>query len=331
MTLVQDLDSAFRCRPTITFYGESMPYFGAHMSIAGGCYRALEAARAYDAGAVQLFTKNSNQWHARALAREDVALFLKLQRAYKFRWLLAHDSYLINLASPDQKIYERSIDAFVIELERAEQLGLHYLVTHPGAHVGSGEEQGLTRVVLALDEVHRRCPGYHVKILLETTAGQGSCLGHRFEHLAFVLNRVAEPDRLGICLDTCHVFAAGYPLAPEPAYRATMREFDRVVGLNRLLAFHLNDSLKPNGSRVDRHAHIGKGYLGSEPFGLLVNDFRFRARPMILETPKEHGKRKDMDRVNLRFLRSLLKSRASDKVVPSPLDTPQDPTGASSK
>jgi len=288
-----------------------MPYFGAHMSIAGGCHRALEIAQAFGTQAVQLFTKNSNQWHARPLPKEDIAQFRKLQRINKFRWLLAHDSYLINLASPDDKIYNRSIDAFTVELQRAEQLGLHYLVAHPGAHVGSGEEAGIARVAAGLDEVHRRCPGYRVKVLLETTAGQGSCLGHRFEHLASILERVAEPQRLGICLDTCHVFAAGYCLAPEHAYRATMREFDRVVGLQHLLAFHVNDSLKPLGSRIDRHAHLGKGYLGPEPFRLLVNDFRFRGRPMILETPKEQGKRKNMDRVNLRFLGSLLKCQQS--------------------
>jgi deoxyribonuclease-4 len=286
-----------------------MPLFGAHMSIAGGYHRALLTAQTHDCEAVQLFTKNSNQWRAKELAEEEIALFGETLRQTRVSKLLAHDSYLINLASPDDFLYRRSVEAFIIELERAERLGLTYLVTHPGAHVGAGEEAGLERVVAALDEVHRRCSGFRVQILLETTAGQGSCLGYRFEHLAAILDRVVDPKRLGVCLDTCHVFAAGYALAPEADYRATLRSFDRVIGLERLKAFHLNDSLKPLGSRIDRHAHIGRGCLGLEPFRLLVNDRRFRDRPMILETPKEEGERTNMDAVNLRALRRLLKSR----------------------
>jgi deoxyribonuclease-4 len=196
----------------------------------------------------------------------------------------------------------------VIELQRAERLGLHYLVAHPGAHMGGGEEAGLARVAAALDEAHARLPGLAVRVLLETTAGQGSSLGHRFEHLARILALVAEPGRLGVCLDTCHVFAAGYALAPAAEYEATLREFDRLIGLRRLRLFHVNDSLRPLGSRVDRHAHIGRGQLGLEPFRLLVNDPRFRDRPMILETPKEQDGEKDMDAVNLTTLRSLLES-----------------------
>jgi len=279
------------------------------MSIAGGYHRALLAAQQYDCEALQLFTKNSNQWQAKALTEEEVQLFQDTRRQTKVRHLLAHDSYLINLASADEVLYRRSLEAFVIEVERAERLGLDYLVTHPGAHVGSGEQAGLERVASALDEVHRRCPGYRVQILLETTAGQGTCLGHRFEHLARILSLVEEPERLGVCLDTCHVFAAGYVLAPEPAYRKTMREFDKIIGLERLRAFHLNDSLKPFGSRVDRHAHIGKGCLGLEPFRLLTNDRRFRNHPMVLETPKEDDKDGDMDAMNLGILRGLIRKR----------------------
>jgi deoxyribonuclease-4 len=310
-----------------------MPLFGAHFSIAGGFHKSLLLAQQLDCEAVQLFvsqpkcwpvkhfasagergvqfakflTKNSNQWRAEELAEEEIALFGETLRQTRVSKLLAHDSYLINLASPDDFLSRRSVEAFVIEVERAERLGLTYLVTHPGAHVGAGEEAGLERIMAALDEVHRRCSGFRVQILLETTAGQGSCLGHRFEHLAAILDRVAESERLGVCLDTCHVFAAGYALAPEADYRATFRTLDRVIGLERLKAFHLNDSLKPLGSRIDRHAHIGRGCLGLEPFRLLVNDRRFRDRPMILETPKEDGRRPDMDAVNLRALRRLLK------------------------
>ncbi|HEV3079490.1 MAG TPA: deoxyribonuclease IV [Gemmataceae bacterium] len=279
-----------------------MPLFGAHMSIAGGYYRALEIAHKYDCEALQVFTKNSNQWNAKELTEADIGLFQDTLGRTRVRALLAHDSYLINLASPDKTLFRRSVEAFVVEVQRAERLGLHYLVTHPGAHVGGGEEAGLARVATALNEVHRRCPGYRVQVLLETTAGQGSCLGHRFEHLAAILEQVAEPERVGVCFDTCHVFAAGYSLAPEPAYRATMRQFDNIIGLDRLKAFHMNDSLKPLGSRVDRHAHIGRGCLGLEPFRLLINDRRFRRHPMLLETPKEDGRR-DMDRINLRTLR----------------------------
>jgi deoxyribonuclease-4 len=276
------------------------------MSIAGGHHHALLAARNHGCATVQLFTKSSNQWKARDLNDEDVQTFRRLLRQTRLKKPLAHDSYLINLASPDPALYRQSVEAFVVELERAERLGLSYLVTHPGCHVDSGAETGLIRVAAAIDEVHARCPGFGVQILLETTAGQGSSLGHRFEHLARILALVKEPERLGVCLDTCHVFAAGYGLWPPAEYRATMRAFDKLIGLKRLRAFHLNDSLKPQGSRVDRHAHIGQGCLGLPPFRLLVNDPRFRARPMVLETPKEEGKNPDMDRINLDVLKGLL-------------------------
>lgn len=283
-----------------------MPLFGCHMSIAGGCHNALLTAMKHGCGTVQLFTKSSNQWAAKELLPDDVNLFRQTLRQSRLRFPMGHDCYLINLASPDKKLYRKSIDAFTIELERAEWLGLRYLVTHPGAPLDAGEEFGLARVAAALDEVHERCPDFRVKILLETTAGQGSTLGHRFEHLARIIELVKEPKRLGVCFDTCHVFAAGYPLWPPANYDATIREFHRVIGLGRLRAFHINDSLKPQGSRVDRHAHIGKGEIGLEPFRLLVNDPRFRNRPMVLETPKEGPDGEDMDPVNLATLRSLV-------------------------
>jgi deoxyribonuclease-4 len=281
------------------------------MSIAGGYHNAVLAAEAHGCDTVQLFTKNSNQWHAKELTDDDVRLFRQHLKRTKLRKPLAHDSYLINLASPDDALYRRSIEAFVIEVQRAERLGLSYLVTHPGASLDSGEEVGLARVAKAIDEVHDRCPAFKVKILLETTAGQGSSLGHRFEHLAKILELVRDARRLGVCLDTCHVFAAGYALAPASEYRKTMKEFDRVVGLGRLLAFHVNDSLKAFGSRVDRHAHIGRGHLGLEPFRCLVNDRRFRNCPMVLETPKEDDADPEMDSVNLGVLRGLVRRRSS--------------------
>jgi deoxyribonuclease IV len=305
-----------------------MPLFGAHLSIAGGLHNALTAARGYGMETVQLFTASPSQWSVTGATAADksgkrsgkkidqwigkpvtddaVDLFKKQLKATKLKFPTAHDSYLINLASPDEALYRKSIEAFVNELQRAEQLGLSYLVTHPGAHLESGEGAGLKRVAAAINETHRRCLGFKVKILLEATAGQGSTLGHRFEHLADIISQVDESRRLGVCLDTCHVFAAGYELAPRDKYESTMDEFDRIVGLSRLKLFHLNDSMKPLGSRVDRHQHLGKGCLGIEPFRLIVNDPRFGKLPMILETPKESDENPDMDTVNLGLLRAMM-------------------------
>jgi deoxyribonuclease-4 len=271
-----------------------MPLFGAHLSIAGGHQKALLAAIEHGCSTVQIFTKAPNQWAAARFSDEQARTFRETLQRTGLRQVMAHDSYLVNLATPDEALYRRSIDAFVTEMGRAEALGLSYLVMHPGAHMDSGEEAGLRRVVKALDEALARCNGYCLRVLLETTAGQGSTLGYRFEHLAAILGSVSQPERLGICLDTCHVFAAGYPLAPEEQYQATLAEFDRIVGLKWLAAFHVNDSLKPLGSRVDRHAHIGTGELGLEPFRLLVNDPRFRDHPMVVETPLE-GVPEDLD------------------------------------
>ena len=286
-----------------------MPLLGAHMSIAGGYYKALDAAAALGMGACQLFTKNNNQWRAKPITDEDIAAFRQAHRQSGLKKLIAHDCYLINLASPNEALFRQSVEAFVVEMQRAEALGLDGLVTHPGACVGCTEEDGLRRVANALDEVHERCPGYRVRVLLETTAGQGTSLGHRFEHLAEIIGMTKEPDRLGVCVDTCHVFAAGYPLAPEKAYKATMKAFDTIVGLKKIEAFHLNDSQKPLGSRVDRHAHIGRGQMGLEPFRLLLNDRRFRQLPMLLETEKGEEDGEELDAINLRTLRSLIKSR----------------------
>jgi deoxyribonuclease-4 len=283
-----------------------MPLLGAHKSIAAGFHQAVRDAHALGCDTVQVFTKAPNQWYGRDLDGEEVRLFRRALRETKLRCPIAHDSYLINLASPDESLYRRSVEAFICELLRAESLGLRYLVTHPGAAMDSGEDAGLARVAHALDEVHVRYPNLRVKVLLETTAGQGTTLGHCFEHLARILSLIATPQRVGVCFDTCHVFAAGYGMFPELEYRATMREFDNVIGLGRLRVFHVNDSLREQGSRVDRHAHIGRGQIGLEAFRLLVNDHRFRNRPMILETPKEDGEAKQMDAVNLAALRALL-------------------------
>jgi deoxyribonuclease IV len=308
-----------------------MPLFGAHMSIAGGLHKAVLAAQSYGMETFQMFTsspsqwcvtpapaskkelqsgkfltKNNNQWNAKDLSADDVKLFRDTLKRSKLKFPTAHDSYLINLASPDPVLYQRSLEAFVVEVQRAEALGLAYLVMHPGTPTDGDDEAGLERIIQAFDAIHARCPECRVKVLLETTAGQGKSLGWRFEHLAAILERVKESKRLGVCLDTCHVFAAGYPLSPEADYEETMSEFDRLIGLARLKVFHMNDSKKPLGSRVDRHEHIGQGHLGLEPFRLLVNDPRFEKVPMIMETPKEGPNDEDMDVVNLNTLRTLV-------------------------
>ena len=285
-----------------------MRILGAHQSIAGGYYRAAELARDCGCQCVQLFTKNNNQWRAKEITSEDAEKFQQSLKICQITHPLAHDSYLINLAAPDHELWTKSIDAFVIELLRAEKLGIPYLVTHPGSYTTTSEEAGLLRIVAALDETHRQTRGIGAVTLLEVTAGQGTNLGHRFEHLATILERVQDPDRLAVCLDTCHLFAAGYPLAPEKEYRATMRKLNRILGIKLVKAIHLNDSKRELGSRVDRHEHIGKGRIGLEGFRLLLGDSRFAKVPMYLETPKEENgelKGLELDRMNLTVLRSL--------------------------
>jgi deoxyribonuclease-4 len=283
-----------------------MAILGAHQSIAGGYYKSAERARTVGCDCVQLFTKNNNQWRAKELTNDDVRRFLAALKEHGIAHPLAHDSYLINLASPDPMLWKKSVDSFVMEMLRADRLGIPYVVTHPGAHTSGSQEAGIAAVVLALDEVHGQTRGIKTRCLLETTAGQGSCLGCRFEQLASMLDGVKNPDLLGVCVDTCHVFASGYPLGTIKEYKATMRALDKTVGLKRVKAFHLNDSAKPLGSRVDRHAHIGRGMIGKEAFRLLLNDPRFRKVPMYLETPKGMEKGKDLDKINLLTLRRLV-------------------------
>lgn len=277
---------------------------GAHMSIAGGVGNAFVRGESVGCECMQIFTKSSNQWKARPLAEEDIKGFNKNRKDTGVWPVVAHNSYLINLASPDKELYEKSIDAMLIEIERAEALGLPYIIMHPGAHVGSGEDAGLASVVDALNLLFERTKGHRVSLLLETTAGQGTVLGHRFEHIRAIIDKVKDDKRVGVCLDTCHSYVAGYDI--KKRYDAVFKEFDKIIGLKRLKAFHLNDTLKVLGSRVDRHWHIGKGELGLETFERLMRDERFKELPMILETPKgmdEDGN--DMDVVNLRILRKL--------------------------
>jgi deoxyribonuclease-4 len=280
--------------------------FGSHMSMAGGHDRAVRAAHAVGFSSVQVFTKSNNQWRAAALTDAHVSAFRLALSETGVVEPVGHTSYLINLGSPDDTLWNKSIDALVVEIERGEALGLVDLVMHPGAHVGTGEDAGLARIARGIDEAHRRTRGVALRIALETTAGQGSCLGHRFEHLGQLLGLVQEPERLGVCVDTCHIFAAGYPLGTPSEYDSTMAELDRHVGVTRVRVWHLNDSVKGLGSRVDRHAGIGLGKIGLEPFRFIVNDPRFHGLPMILETPKgEDESGVDLDSINLGVLRGL--------------------------
>jgi len=279
------------------------------MSIAGGYYKAVEAAAEFGMDCVQLFTKNNNQWRAKPISNDDVRRFKEALAETGIRMPCAHSSYLINLASPDEALWRKSLEAFLVELDRAEMLGLHGLVIHPGSFVRSSEEEGLERIVAALDTALEKTAGCAVEVWLETTAGQGNNLGWRFEHLQWLIEHAADRERLGVCIDTCHLFAAGYPLKTPTDYRATMQQFDETVGLDRVRAFHLNDSKRERGSRVDRHDHIGEGKLGREPFRHVLNDPRFAGLPMYLETPKGTRKRdgKAWDAVNIAKLRRLMK------------------------
>jgi deoxyribonuclease IV len=281
--------------------------FGAHMSITGGCDRAVWAAHAVGFATVQLFTKNNNQWQAPPLSGEHVAAFRLALDQTGVVDPVAHTSYLINLGSPDDALWQKSIDAMTIEVERCGLLGIGDLVVHPGAHMGAGEEAGTKRIAKALDLVERRTRGLAVTIDLETTAGQGTNLGYRFEHLQAILQRVRRPERLGICVDTCHIFAAGYSLETEEEYDEVIERLDRAVALKRVRVWHVNDSGRDRGSRVDRHAAIGAGCMGLAPFRHLVNDPRFRELPLVLETPKGIADGEDLDARNLRVLRGLVR------------------------
>ncbi len=276
---------------------------GAHMSIRGGVSMAIERARSIRCTAMQVFVKNNMQWFARPLTRHEIGAFLNHVQRGELLSVFAHANYLINLATTNPQFHANSVRALSEELVRADQLELPFLVLHPGAHLGAGEEAGLKKIVDSVDEVFRRIPNVKTKIALEITAGQGSCIGHRFEHLAHVIANVREPERLRVCLDTAHVFAAGYDIGNESGVKKTFREFDRVIGRNRLVAIHVNDSKTNRGSRVDRHEHIGKGRIGLDAFRFIMQNPRFSKIPKVLETPKGEDLREDV--VNLKRLRTL--------------------------
>ena len=285
-----------------------MPRLGAHLSIAGGLPRAIDRAEASRCEALQIFTKSVGQWRARPIPDEEAALFRTRARESGLP-IVAHNSYLINIAAADRALRAKSIAALREEIDRAELLGLDGLVMHPGSYTTGSEAEGLRLIAVGLAAILRSRPHGRARILLEHTAGQGTNLGHRFEHLASIIERLDGSPRVGVCLDTCHVLAAGYDVCSEAGYRATFAEFDRIVGLDRLALFHLNDSKKPCGSRVDRHEHIGRGHLGLDPFRWILTDPRFGSLPMVLETPKletpESRRRSDADPWDMRNLRTL--------------------------
>jgi deoxyribonuclease-4 len=281
------------------------------MSVVGGLSTAFDRAQSIGINTMQVFTKNQNRWEQKPTPPEEIARWFVRQRETGIAPVISHAAYLLNLGSPDDALWHKSVVALADELTRAEQLSILGVVLHPGAHTGAGEEVGIGRIVAGLDRAHALTPGYKTLTLLETTAGQGSTLGYRFEQLRAILagkctvyNGVKEPERIGFCFDTCHVFAAGYDLRTPAAYAATMSEFDRLLGLNRLKCLHFNDSKKGLGSRVDRHDHIGDGLLGLAPFGFILNDPRFAQTPMILETPKSEDMHEDVE--NLKVLRGLI-------------------------
>jgi deoxyribonuclease-4 len=278
---------------------------GAHMSVSGGVDTAFERAIAINCTALQIFTKSNRQWQAKDLEAEVIDRFCQQQQACGLP-VVCHASYLLNLATPDDAIWHKSIEALVIEFQRCEQLKIPYLVLHCGGHMGSGIEAGLARVAAGLDIAHQRLPGYQVKIALEISAGQGTHLGRTFEEIAEMIRLCREPERLAVCFDTCHALAAGYEFRTPDSYEAMIAEFERVIGLDRLAVFHVNDSEKDLGSRIDRHTHIGEGCIGLEPFGYFLNDPRFKQIPFLLETPVDDDPGDNIR--NLEKLRSLVRT-----------------------
>jgi len=274
---------------------------GAHISTQGGLYTVFERAKAIKATALAMFAKNSNQWKGKTLTAEDIAVFNEKRHV---RPIVTHASYLINLATTNPDFHAKSIAAMIDELDRAERLGIHAVVLHPGAHLGAGPDSGLDQIARSLDQVHAAIPDHRVVTLLETAAGQGSCLGCTFEELGRVMALVDDKRRVGVCIDTCHVFAAGYDIRTREGYEQMIGEVAQHVGVENVGAFHINDSKRELGSRVDRHEHIGKGQLGLDAFSFVVNDPRFKRIPKMIETPKTVETKSD--RRNLRLLRSLM-------------------------
>lgn len=295
-----------------------IPLIGAHLSIAGGVDKALERGVALGCTTVQIFSKNNMQWFTRALGDEEIQRFHQRRQQTSIAPVFSHSGYLINLGATNPRFYEQSIRALADELYRAQLLGLPFVVLHPGSHMGRGEEAGIQQIASALDQVlthaapRSQAPRSEIppRVALEVTAGQGHCLGCRFEHIARIYESVANPERLALCLDTCHLFAAGYDIRTRKGYEQTISELDRIIGIKQVVAIHMNDSKCPLGSRVDRHAHIGKGHLGLDPFRFILTDPRFAKVPKVLETPKENEANgiSKMDKRNLAILKRLTRA-----------------------
>jgi deoxyribonuclease-4 len=279
--------------------------FGAHASIAGGIDNAITRGQTATCDVVQIFNKSNNQWRAKKLGTEEVERYFAAQEETGVTVACSHNSYLINLASPDETLNEKSYTAFKVEVERCNLLKIPNLVFHPGSHVGSGEEPGLELIARNLNRLCDEIPDNTVTLCLEATAGQGSNLGYRFEQLAYIIDRVDNDAHIGTCLDSCHIFAAGYPISDSADYAETMRQFDTIVGRARLKIFHINDSKRELGSKVDRHEHIGQGEIGPSGFVNIVNDPAMATVAMILETPKGDDLQEDID--NLKLLRSMVR------------------------
>jgi len=278
-------------------------YIGAHMSISGGIHLAPGRGKIAGCGVIQIFTQNSNQWRGKMPSDSDVAVFREQWAEAGLHEVVSHDIYLVNLGAAPGEVRNKSLAAFREEMERCTRLGIDKIVMHPGSHMGDGEDRGIARIVEAFDQLIEATPDFLGKILLETTAGQGTNLGYTFEQLRAIIKNSAFSDRFGVCFDTCHTFAAGYDITTAEGYLSVFAEFDRIIGLDKLLCFHCNDSKKGLGCRVDRHEHIGRGAMGLSGFRSLMNDPRFAVIPKILETPK--GENDEMDAVNLELLRGL--------------------------
>jgi deoxyribonuclease-4 len=278
--------------------------FGAHMSTGGGAWKALQRGAEINCEIIQIFVKNNMQWFGKPYAPNDLALYANELAAQKFHIVFGHTGYLINLGSPPGPNRDNSLKSLIQEIHLATDLGVPFLVLHPGAHLGAGEEKGIEKIVAGLNEVFRATKNSPVRIALENTAGQGTCLGCDIAHLAAIFDKVDQPTRLGVCLDTAHFFAAGYDIRTKKGWDAAINQVDELIGLKQVLAFHLNDSKTELGSRVDRHEHIGKGKIGRESFQHIVNDPRFKNHPGCLETPKSKDLHEDVE--NLAVLRSLL-------------------------
>ncbi|MBW2608145.1 MAG: deoxyribonuclease IV [Deltaproteobacteria bacterium] len=288
---------------------------GAHFSIARGLDKALFEAKSYGCNTLQIFTKNANAWKERIVTQKEIENFEQAKLETGITEIASHTSYLINPATPEKKKHKMSINALLQELVRSSNLGIPYVVLHPGSHMEAGEKEGILRIAESIDEIFAKTPGISTRLLLETTAGQGSSVGHTFEQLASIISKVEKKINLGVCLDTCHIFAAGYDIRTMEYYRKTMDDFDSIIGLDRLSFIHLNDSKKELGSRVDRHEQIGRGYIGLDAFKYIMNDDRFFDIPKIIETPKGEPKGKpkgktdkDWDETNLKLLRGLVQT-----------------------